>query len=394
MHGFSGGFIEPGPSGLITKGKIEVLPTGRNFYSLDPAAVPTEAAWMIGRRLADSLIEKYRSEQGRFPENVAMFWMAGDVMYADGEQMAQMLSLIGVKPVWKGSKLKGYQIIPLEELGRPRIDLTVRVSGIIRDCFYGCIEIMDLAIKEVAALDEPEDMNFIRKHDLENGSTPRIYASRPGTYGNGVNLAVYASAWKKEKELSDVFIYWNGYAYGKGLFGVQSQDRLVKQLKSVDITFNKTTTDEKDLFGCCCYFGNHGGLTAAAREVSGRNVEAYYGDTREPEHVEVRDLADEVRRVVRTKLLNPKWIEGMKRHGYKGAGDISKEWVGSMAGRRRPRRWTTGSSMTSPGHSSWTRRTESSSRRTTPGPWRRWAEGCSRPSKEACGRQTQKSWMP
>jgi cobaltochelatase CobN len=331
MHGFSGGFIEPGPSGLITKGKIEVLPTGRNFFSLDPASVPTDAAWMIGRRLADSLIEKYRSEHGRFPENVAMFWMAGDLMYADGEQMAQMLSLIGVKPVWKGSKLKGYQIIPLEELGRPRIDLTVRVSGIIRDCFYGCIEIMDQAIKEVAALDEPEDMNFIRKHDLENGSTPRIYASRPGTYGNGVNLAVYASAWKKEKELSDVFIYWNGYAYGKGLFGVQSQERLVKQLKSVDVTFNKTTTDEKDLFGCCCYFGNHGGLTAAAREVSGKDVEAYYGDTREPDHVDVRDLADEVRRVVRTKLLNPKWIEGMKRHGYKGAGDISKR-VGRVYG--------------------------------------------------------------
>ena len=331
MHGFLGGFIEPGPSGLITKGKIEVLPTGRNFFSLDPSSVPTQAAWMVGRRLADSLIEKYRSEQGRVPENVAMFWMAGDVMYADGEQMAQMLYLIGVEPVWKGNKLKGYQIIPLDELKRPRVDLTVRVSGIIRDCFYGCIEIMDQAIKEVAALDEPEDMNFLHKHDLENGSTPRIFASRPGTYGNGVNLAVYASAWKKEKELSDVFIYWNGYAYGKGFFGEESQERLVRQLKSVDVTFNKTTTDEKDLFGCCCYFGNHGGLTAAAREVSGRDVEAYYGDTRDADHVEVRDLADEVRRVVRTKLLNPKWIEGMKRHGYKGAGDISKR-VGRVYG--------------------------------------------------------------
>ena len=331
LHGFSGGFIEPGPSGLITKGKIEVLPTGRNFFSLDPAAVPTEAAWMVGRKLADSLIEKYRAEQGRVPENVAMFWMAGDVMYADGEQMAQMFYLIGVQPVWKGGRLKGYQVIPLEELGRPRIDLTVRVSGITRDCFYNCIEIMDQAIREVATLDEPPEMNFPRKHDLENGSTPRIFASRPGTYGNGVNLAVYASAWKKEKDLSDVFIYWNGYAYGKGFFGEESQERLMKQLKSVDVTFNKTTTDEKDLFGCCCYFGNHGGLTIAAREVSGKNVEAYYGDTRDADHVEVRALADEVRRVVRTKLLNPKWIEGMKRHGYKGAGDISKR-VGRVYG--------------------------------------------------------------
>jgi len=331
LHGFSGGFIEPGPSGLVTKGKIEVLPTGRNFYSLDPEAVPTEAAWMVGRRLADSLIDKYRKDQGRLPENVAMFWMAGDVMYADGEQMAQIFHLIGVTPVWKGAKLKGYRVVPLEDLGRPRIDLTIKSSGIIRDCFYNCIEIIDRAIKEVAALDEPPEMNYLRKHDLENGPTPRIFASRPGTYGNGVNLAVYASAWKKEKDLSDIFVYWNGYAYGKGFFGEESQDKLMKQLKSVDVTFNKTTTDEKDLFGCCCYFGNHGGMTIAAREISGHKVEAYYGDTRDADHVEVRTLADEVRRVVRTKLLNPKWIEGMKRHGYKGAGDISKR-VGRVYG--------------------------------------------------------------
>ena len=331
LHGFSGGYIKPGPSGLVTKGKIEILPTGRNFFSLDPSSIPTEAAWMVGRKLANSLIEKYRKEQGRAPENVAMFWMAGDVMYADGEQMAQMFYLIGVEPIWKGGKLKGYRVIPIEDLGRPRIDLTVRVSGITRDCFYNCIEIMDQAIKEVAALDEPVEMNFLHKHDLENGQTPRIFASRPGTYGNGVNLAVYASAWKKDKDLSDVFIYWNGYAYGKGFFGEESQDRLIKQLKSVDVTFNKTTTDEKDLFGCCCYFGNHGGMTAAARQVSGKEVEAYYGDTRDADHVEVRDLADEVRRVVRTKLLNPKWIDGMKRHGYKGAGDISKR-VGRVYG--------------------------------------------------------------
>jgi cobaltochelatase CobN len=331
LHGFSGGYIKPGPSGLITKGKIEVLPTGRNFFSLDPSSIPTEAAWMVGRKLAKSLIDKYEKEQGRLPENVAMFWMAGDVMYADGEQMAQMFYLIGVEPVWKSGRLKGYQIIPLEELGRPRIDLTVRVSGITRDCFYNCIEMMDQAIKEVAGLDEPSEMNFLHKHDLENGPSPRIFASRPGTYGNGVNLAVYASAWKENKDLSDVFIYWNGYAYGKGFFGEESQERLIKQLRSVDVTFNKTTTDEKDLFGCCCYFGNHGGLTIAAREVSGKDVEAYYGDTRDADHVEVRDLADEVRRVVRTKLLNPKWVEGMKRHGYKGAGDISKR-VGRVYG--------------------------------------------------------------
>jgi len=384
LHGFDAGYIEPGPSGLITRGHPEILPTGRNFYSLDPFKIPTRAAWEVGKRLADAVVQKYREENdGQPPENIAMYWMASDIMWADGEQLSQILYLIGAEPVWDGARVKGYRIIPLEELdgcgglGRPRIDVTVRVSGITRDCFYNCIELLDEALREVAALDEPAERNFLRKHSREhadgrvkdgnaderaregeregnaderareeeregngpeNGSESvsdlaRIFACKPGTYGNGVNLAVYASAWKEEKELSDVFVQWNGYAYGKGSFGVEAQESLVSQLKTVDLTFNKTVTDEYDLFGCCCYFGTHGGLTAAAREISekGEAVCSYYGDTRDTKRVEVRSLADEVRRVVRSKLLNPKWIEGMKRHGYKGAGDISKR-IGRVYG--------------------------------------------------------------
>ncbi|MCX6679381.1 MAG: cobaltochelatase subunit CobN [Methanothrix sp.] len=331
LHGMEGGFIEPGPSGLITRGKPDVLPTGRNFYSLDPATVPSIAAWRVGRKLAHLLITKYQEEQGRIPENVAMYWMASDIMWAEGEQLAQMLFLLGVEPVWKGGRVKGYKVLSLADLGRPRIDITVRVSGITRDCFYNCIELLDSAIQEVAALDEPEEMNFIRKHSLQGSSPARIFASRPGTYGNGVNLAVYASAWKEEKDLTDVFMQWNSYAYGKGVFGQEAPQALAAQLKSVDLTFNKTVTDEYDLLGCCCYFGTYGGLTNAARELSGHAVSTYYGDTRDRENADIRTLAEEVRRVVRTRLLNPKWIEGMKRHGYKGAGDISKQ-VGRVYG--------------------------------------------------------------
>ncbi len=331
LRGFDGGFIEPGPSGLITRGRPEVLPTGRNFYSLDPSSVPTKAAWRVGRKLADLLLKKYESQQGRLPGNVAMYWMASDIMWADGEQLAQMMFLIGVEPTWKGGRVTGYRVIGLEELGRPRIDITVRSSGITRDCFYNCIELLDKAIRDVAALDEPADMNYLRKHSLESGHTNRIFASRPGTYGNGVNLAVYASAWKEDRDLTDVFIQWNSYAYGKDVFGQESHQALVDQLKSVDLTFNKTVTDEYDLLGCCCYFGTHGGLTNAAKELSGHDVTSYYGDTRDRDKVEIRTLADEMRRIVRTKLLNPKWIEGMKQHGYKGAGDISKR-VGRVYG--------------------------------------------------------------
>ncbi|MHC1579397.1 MAG: cobaltochelatase subunit CobN, partial [Candidatus Alkanophagales archaeon] len=338
LKGFGGGYVEPGPSGLVTR-KPEVLPTGRNFYSLDPERIPTRAAWEVGKRLAERLLERYLRDEGRYPENVAMYWMCSDIMWSDGEQLSQILYLIGVEPIWEGGKVRGFRIIPLEELRRPRIDVTVRVSGITRDNFPNLIELLDEAFHEVASLNEPPELNYVRKHALERfergaswrDATLRIFSSKPGTYGAGVNLAVYASAWKEERDLAEVFVYWNGYAYGKGVFGKEAHEQLVSQLRSVEVTFNKTATDEYDLLGCCCYFATHGGLTAAARAVSGKNVRAYYGDTRDADAVEVRTLAEEIGRVVRTKLLNPKWIEGMKRHGYKGAGDISKR-IGRVFG--------------------------------------------------------------
>ncbi len=347
LHGFEGGYIPPGPSGLITRGRDDILPTGRNFYSLDPHRIPTKAAWEVGKKLAKAVIEKHKKEEGKLPENVAIYWMCNDIMWADGEGMAQIFYLLGVQPVWQpNGRIKGFEIIPLEKLGRPRIDVTIRVSGITRDNFPNCIDLVDEAIQAVASLPEQLEMNFVRKHSLsqveeagesqENkdawrNATLRVFASKPGTYQAGTQLAVYASAWKDEKDLSDVFVYWNGYAYGKGIFGEEKHRQLAENLKTVDITYNKVVSDEYDLFGCCCYFGTHGGMTAAARHLSGKQVKTYYGDTREPEHIEVRDMADEIRRVVRTKLLNPKWIEGMKRHGYKGAGDISKR-IGRVYG--------------------------------------------------------------
>jgi len=341
MNGFAGGYIPAGPSGIMTRGQDDILPTGRNFYSLDPDRVPTRSGWRVGQRLAEAMVKKYTEEQGTVPENVAFFWMAGDLMYADGEMMAEMFALLGVEPVWgRNGKVVSFTIIPLEKLGRPRVDLTVRSSGILRDNFSTRIDLLDDAVCAVAGLEEPPERNFIRKHALksmeENQSswrdaTLRVFSGQPGTYSSGVNLAVYASSWKDEKDLADIFVTFNGYGYGRGVPGRSAHPQLASSLASVSVTFNKTATDEKDLLGCCCYFGNHGGLTVAARQYSGREVKAYYGDTREPEHVEVRDLGDEIRRVVRTKLLNPKWIEGMKEHGYKGAADMMKR-IGRVYG--------------------------------------------------------------
>ncbi|HOP63376.1 MAG TPA: cobaltochelatase subunit CobN [Spirochaetota bacterium] len=347
LNGFNGNYIEPGPSGLITRGRPDILPTGRNFYALDPHRIPTPAAWEIGRLLADKTVDRYLADEGRYPENIAFYWQCNDIMWADGEGMAQMLYLLGAKPLWgRNGRVTGFDVIPLEELERPRIDLTVRVSGITRDNFPSAINLLDEAVQRVAALDEPVEANYIRKHFLDSAAssdpslsddekfrngTYRIFASMPGTYQAGTQLAVYASAWKTEEDLSDVFVYWNGYAYGKGSFGVEAHDTLKQNLKSVDATFNKTMTDEYDLTGCCCYFGAHGGLINAAKVMSGNDIQNYYGDTREPGRVSVRTLSEELRRVARGKILNPLWIEGMKEHGYKGAGEISKR-VGRVYG--------------------------------------------------------------
>jgi cobaltochelatase CobN len=345
LSGFNGAYIAPGPSGLITRGRPDILPTGRNFYALDAQTIPTRAAWEMGKLLADKTLDRYLIDEGDYPENIAFYWQCTDIMWSDGEGMAQMMYLLGVKPVWQDNgRVKGFKVMPPEELVRPRIDLTVRISGITRDNFSGAVELLDEAVQAVAALPEDPERNFVRKHTLERldgrpeddadafrQATYRMFASMPGTYQAGTQLAVYASAWKTQKDLADVFLYWNGYAYGKGVFGDAAHKRLKESLSSVCCTFNKTVTDEYDLTGCCCYFGAHGGMINAAQVVSGTEIRSYYGDTRDQGKVSVRTLAEEVRRVARAKILNPRWIAGMKEHGYKGAAEISKR-VGRLYG--------------------------------------------------------------
>ncbi|NLH80586.1 MAG: cobaltochelatase subunit CobN, partial [Phyllobacteriaceae bacterium] len=344
---FEGGFVDPGPSGLISRGRGDVLPTGRNFYSLDPQKVPTEAGAVVGRLLADTLLATHLRENGSYPENVAFYWQCTDIMWADGEGLAQMLHLLGVRVRWQGNgRVAGFDVVPLAELGRPRIDVTVRASGLTRDNFPQTIDLLDDAVQTVAALDEPLDLNFVRKHSLEriaefegDAADPsawreanyRIFSAMPGSYGSGVNLAVYASAWETEEDLAEVFVAWNSYAYGKGVNGKAARKSLTASLRTVDASFGKTMSDTYDLFGCPCHFGTHGGLINAARVLSGKEVRDYYGDTREQGEARVRSLADEIRRVARGKILNPIWIESMKDHGYKGAGDIMKR-VGYVYG--------------------------------------------------------------
>ena len=340
IRGFHAEHIEAGASGTLTRGKIDVLPTGRNFYSIDPMKVPTKAAWRIGVKLADALLEGYLKEEEKYPENIGFVLFSSDILRADGEEVSQILYTMGARPVWSGNgTVRSVEVIPLDELKRPRIDCTVRVGGIVRDACPNIMELIDEAAQKIAALDEPIEMNYVKKHTIEKmkrlleqydeetakrKASYRVFGMKPGAYGAGVNLAVFASAWKEDKDLADVFIDWSGYAYGKDVFGEENHVEFADLLRTVEITYLKKESDEFDILDCCCNFAYHGGFTVAAKSVSGKDVATYYGDTRDPDRPTIRDMKDEIERVVRTRLLNPKWIEGKKRHGYKGAGDISK----------------------------------------------------------------------
>ena len=351
LNAMNGGHVPAGPSGYLSRGRYDILPTGRNFYNVDPTRIPTKAAWRVGVRLAEALISRYQKDEGRCPETVGMVWMASDIMRADGEQIGQILHLLGVRPKWKANgQVDGIEIVAASELGRPRIDVNIRVSGITRDCFPDSVRYVDQAVQAVAMLDEKPEDNLIRKHIVEQAQAQqaelvdpdefrklsyRIFCAQPGVYKAGVNLAVYASAWKTEADLSDIYLFWNGYAYGGGAgdasYGVQAHKELVENLRRVEVTFDKHISDEGDFLNCCGYFSNYGGMTVAAKTLSGKKPRTYYGDTRDPAQIGVTDFADEMRRVVRAKLLNPKYIEGMQEHGYKGAGDLSKR-IGRVYG--------------------------------------------------------------
>jgi cobaltochelatase CobN len=339
LRGFHGEFIEPGASGALARGKVEVLPTGRNMYSIDPWRIPTAAAWTVGMKLADDLIAHYMGEEKGYPESIGFTLRAMDPFRADGELIAQILYTVGVEPVWVAGRVVSLKPIPLQRLGRPRIDCTVNLSSILRDGMPRAFELIDEAVQLVAALPEKPEENYVRKHVLEREkaleeegcqeeerrrlATMRIFSSAPGTYGTGVELAVASSSWQDEKDLAGVYFHWTGYAYGAGMYARKAPEELVESCRRVKLTFEKFDSDEIDLLDCCHIYGVHGGFTVAAQVASGKEVKSLFGDTRDPAHPSIRSLREELSRIAHTRLLNPAWIEGKKRHGYKGAGDIS-----------------------------------------------------------------------
>jgi cobaltochelatase CobN len=333
LGGLSGGYVPAGPSGSPTRGLVNVLPTGRNFYSVDPKALPSRLSWEVGQGLADGLLRRYLEEEGRYPDTVGIVVWGTAAMRTQGDDVAEILALMGVRPVWNEESLRvtGLEVIPLEKLGRPRMDVTVRISGFFRDAFPNLISLMDDAVCAVAALDEPHDMNFVRKHaDEERNvgaderrSTTRIFGSKPGAYGAGLLPLIDARNWRDDEDLAEVYAVWGGYAYGRGLDGVEAREAMEANLKRTEVAVKNVDNREHDLFDSDDYFQYHGGMIAAVRALTGRSPKGFIGDSADPSRPKTRSLSEEARRVFRSRVANPKWIEAMQRHGYKGAFELS-----------------------------------------------------------------------
>ncbi len=341
LKGLSGGYIPAGPSGSPTRGMANILPTGRNFYSVDPRSVPSQSAWRVGQQLAHEVVARHQRETGNYPESVAISIWGTSAMRTHGDDVAQILALLGVKPVWRpeNRQISGIEIIPLEHLKHPRIDVTTRISGFFRDAFPQLIDLIDDAVQLVILQDEPLSENFVRKHYLEEIDTwtdkgydqeqatqragYRIFGAKPGSYGAGILPLIQEKNWQAETDFAEAYINWGGYAYSRNTQGVAQHDTFRQRLSKIQVALHNQDNHEHDIFDSDDYLQFHGGMIATIRALTGQQPRHYFGDSHDPSRAQVRDLKEETLRVFRSRVVNPKWLNSIQKHGYKGGLELT-----------------------------------------------------------------------
>jgi cobaltochelatase CobN len=342
LSGLSGGYIPAGPSGAPTRGMAHILPTGRNFYSVDPRALPSQAAWKVGQQLATEVLDRHMKEKGYYPKSVAISIWGTSAMRTQGDDVAEILALLGVRPVWQpeSRRVVGLELISIAEMGRPRIDVTTRISGFFRDAFPHLVDLIDDAVQLSLAADEPDEDNYIKSHytaelneliasgdmsveDAEQKASYRIFGSPPGGYGAGILELIQERNWGSDHDFATAYINWGGYAYGKSTNGVDARNEFKKLLSGVEVALHNQDNREHDIFDSDDYLQFHGGMIASIRSLTGKQPRSYFGDTQNPDRAAVRDLKEEVLRVFRSRVINPKWLESIKRHGYKGGLELT-----------------------------------------------------------------------
>ncbi|MGB8510080.1 MAG: cobaltochelatase subunit CobN [Pyrinomonadaceae bacterium] len=335
VRALRGEYIEPGPGADIVQNPL-ILPTGRNTHAVNPYAVPSTTAYGRAGRVVQLLLERHHAEQGRFPRAMALVLWGLDNIKTQGEGVAQALQLLGVRPVRDAmNRVTDVEIVPLAELGRPRIDVVLTVSGIFRDLFGATMFLLDKAVRRVASLDEPPDLNYVRRNVIEQMSADdcsfdtaalRVFSNAPGNYGTNVNFMVMDSQWESADALGDLFVTRKCFAYGRdgegrALEGREDRGAMGRALSRVEATYQNIDSFEIGITDVDHYFEYLGGVSKAVERHAQARPSVYLSDSLSRD-VKVRSLAETVRLETRAKTLNPKWYEGMLKHGFRGVAEI------------------------------------------------------------------------
>ncbi len=341
LRGLEGQYVEPGQSGAPTSGGADLLPTGRNFYGVDPRTLPTPAAWELGKTLGDQVIERFIAEEGHYPENIGIVLWSGANMRSHGQCVAEFLYLMGVRPIYQAGSMRvnGLEVIPLTELRRPRIDVTARISGLFRDTMPAIMELLDKATLLVGGLEEDVELNYVRKHILEDSAELeaegmdkedawrqaafRIFGDEQGVYGAGVSALLEAKNWETLDDIAEVYVKWGGHAYGGKVKGKFLPQQFRKRMGSLDITIKNEDNHETNMLSSDDYNAYHGGMIATVRSIKGSAPRSYCGDSTDRSKVKMYSVQEQAKRIFRSESINPKYIEGMMKHGYKGATDMA-----------------------------------------------------------------------
>ncbi|PAU76473.1 cobaltochelatase subunit CobN [Halomonas salipaludis] len=342
LDGLDGLFVPPGPSGAPSRGRLDVLPTGRNFYSVDNRAIPSPAAWSLGEKSAQAFVERYLQDHGDYPRQLGLSIWGTATMRTGGDDIAQAFALMGVRPIWSlgSQRVIDVEVIPAMLLQRPRVDVTLRVSGFFRDAFANVIRLFDRAVRAVAEYAEPGDANTIRtavlarRRELEGqGLAPdaaaqeaayRIFGSKPGEYGAGLNRMIDSRAWNGADDLAEAYLDAGAYAYGQfPTSGTVARRAFEERIKGLDAVMHNQDNREHDILDSNGYYEFQGGMANASRALGGQAPTIYHADHANPAQPRMRTLKEELARVIRSRVLNPKWIEAMREHGYKGASEMA-----------------------------------------------------------------------
>ena len=341
INGLQGKFVPPGPAGAPTRGRLDVLPTGRNFFAIDPRVIPTPTSWRCGKTMADLLLERYRQEHGEYPRKLALVVWGTSNMRTGGDDIAQALWLWGCEPVWEESsgRVVDFRILPLSLFGRPRVDVLLRVSGLFRDAFGDTMRLLATVPKRLAQQDEPPELNPIREAWLRESeslaqqgfdsgeatrrATLRVFSSQPGSYGTGLLPLIDAGNWSSKSDLTDVFCRWGGHAFDSNGTASESIELFRTRLAEIEVIHQNQDNREHDVLDSDDYFQFQGGLQASIEQLRGHAPVSYHGDSSCPDRLRLRTLKEELVRVIRSRVLNPRWSEAMRQHGYKGAFEMA-----------------------------------------------------------------------